>query len=270
MLGATEPLGHALVGAAESLANWWLDRPGEPVETVALRLMNFAWMGFGNLVRGDVWHPRDATRPGARPAGVERPGDSLVFEGRRPDIAYADGALGCRLHKGARVRRALGSTTRGSEVGIRDKVTGRTKQAAGDLAGNTGLKRRGRQEEKKGEAKDDLKREDREAAREEAKAKRERDKAESRAQSAAARERAKAEPAQQKARQSRSRAGQKAGEVENLERKTGGSTTRAAQRSGSGAPTKSELYAEAQRLDVEGRSDMNKAELEKAIAKAKR
>lgn len=76
MLGATEPLGHALVGAAESLANWWLDRPGEPVETVALRLMNFAWMGFGNLVRGDVWHPRAETRPSKAGGREQRSGDS--------------------------------------------------------------------------------------------------------------------------------------------------------------------------------------------------
>ena len=73
-------------------------------------------------------------------------------------------------------------------MGIRDKVTGRVKQAAGDLAGNRKLQRKGRQEERKGDAKDELAREDAEALRQEAKAKRERDKAETRAQSAAARE----------------------------------------------------------------------------------
>ena len=37
-----------------------------------------------------------------------------------------------------------------------DKLTGRTKKAAGDLAGDPGLRREGRQEERKGEAKDEL------------------------------------------------------------------------------------------------------------------
>jgi uncharacterized protein YjbJ (UPF0337 family) len=40
-----------------------------------------------------------------------------------------------------------------------DKITGRTKKAAGDLAGDPGLRREGRQEERKGEAKDELVRE---------------------------------------------------------------------------------------------------------------
>jgi AcrR family transcriptional regulator len=54
---ATDPLAHALVGAAESLARWWLDHPDETQEGVALHLMNFAWMGFGALVRGEWWAP---------------------------------------------------------------------------------------------------------------------------------------------------------------------------------------------------------------------
>jgi uncharacterized protein YjbJ (UPF0337 family) len=41
-------------------------------------------------------------------------------------------------------------------MGIMDKVTGRAKQAAGDLAGDSGLKREGKQEERKGDAKDEL------------------------------------------------------------------------------------------------------------------
>ena len=154
-------------------------------------------------------------------------------------------------------------------MGIRDKVTGRVKQAAGDLAGNRKLQRKGRQEERKGDAKDELAREDAEAARREAKAKRERDKAETRAQSAAARERAKAEPDQRRARESRGKAARKAGEVESLQRKTGeGSAPRSGRGSGAGAPTREQLYAEAQRLGIEGRSSMNKAELERAVNRA--
>ena len=41
-------------------------------------------------------------------------------------------------------------------MGITDKITGRIKQAAGDLADDPELRRQGRQEERKGEAKDEL------------------------------------------------------------------------------------------------------------------
>jgi AcrR family transcriptional regulator len=54
-LAATEPLGLALVGAAESLSRWWQEHPDQPVEAVARLAMNFAWMGFGHLVRGEGW-----------------------------------------------------------------------------------------------------------------------------------------------------------------------------------------------------------------------
>jgi uncharacterized protein YjbJ (UPF0337 family) len=43
-------------------------------------------------------------------------------------------------------------------MGLLDKVTGRAKKAAGDLADDPGLRRKGRQEERKGEAKDELSR----------------------------------------------------------------------------------------------------------------
>ncbi len=56
-VGVTDPLAHALVGAAESLAGWWMDHPDEPTDRVALWLMNFAWTGFGDLVRGEAWTP---------------------------------------------------------------------------------------------------------------------------------------------------------------------------------------------------------------------
>jgi uncharacterized protein YjbJ (UPF0337 family) len=41
-------------------------------------------------------------------------------------------------------------------MGIMDKLTGRAKKAAGDLADNPSLRREGRREERKGEAKDEL------------------------------------------------------------------------------------------------------------------
>ena len=43
-------------------------------------------------------------------------------------------------------------------MGILDKITGRTKKAAGDLTDDPSLRREGRQEERKGEAKDELSR----------------------------------------------------------------------------------------------------------------
>jgi uncharacterized protein YjbJ (UPF0337 family) len=41
-------------------------------------------------------------------------------------------------------------------MGITDKVTGKVKQAAGDLLDDASLHREGRQEQRKGEAKDEL------------------------------------------------------------------------------------------------------------------
>jgi uncharacterized protein YjbJ (UPF0337 family) len=41
-------------------------------------------------------------------------------------------------------------------MGLLDKITGRAKKAAGDLADDPGLRRQGSQEERKGEAKDEL------------------------------------------------------------------------------------------------------------------
>jgi AcrR family transcriptional regulator len=48
---------YALVGAAESLANWLTEHPEESAEATAARLMNLAWVGFRDLLRGDVWRP---------------------------------------------------------------------------------------------------------------------------------------------------------------------------------------------------------------------
>ena len=41
-------------------------------------------------------------------------------------------------------------------MGLMDKITGRAKKAAGDVADDPSLRREGRNEERKGEAKDDL------------------------------------------------------------------------------------------------------------------
>ena len=41
-------------------------------------------------------------------------------------------------------------------MGLLDKITGRAKKAAGDIADDASLRREGRQEERKGEAKEEL------------------------------------------------------------------------------------------------------------------
>lgn len=52
-------LAHALVGAAESLADWAGDgrAGGRSAKEAAATLMNFAWAGLGNLLQGTGWSP---------------------------------------------------------------------------------------------------------------------------------------------------------------------------------------------------------------------
>jgi AcrR family transcriptional regulator len=48
----------AAIGAAETLAKWWIEHPeGADADLLALRLMNFTWMGWGDLLEGDIWLP---------------------------------------------------------------------------------------------------------------------------------------------------------------------------------------------------------------------
>jgi uncharacterized protein YjbJ (UPF0337 family) len=54
------------------------------------------------------------------------------------------------------LRERLGWTNKEAEMGLMDKLTGRTKQAAGDLTDDASLRREGKKEERKGEAKDEL------------------------------------------------------------------------------------------------------------------
>lgn len=53
----TDAVAAALVGAGESLADWWLDHPDETPKAMASRLMNVVWMGLGQLMHGNLWHP---------------------------------------------------------------------------------------------------------------------------------------------------------------------------------------------------------------------
>ena len=48
-------------------------------------------------------------------------------------------------------------------MGLQDKITGRIKQAAGDLTGDTDLRAQGLREERKGQAKEELERANAEA-----------------------------------------------------------------------------------------------------------
>jgi AcrR family transcriptional regulator len=54
-----ELMAYALVGAAESLADWLADHPGADHDTTATRLMNVAWLGAAQLLTGQVWRPAD-------------------------------------------------------------------------------------------------------------------------------------------------------------------------------------------------------------------
>lgn len=53
-----EVTAYALVGAGESLADWLADHPEADPDRTAGRLMNVSWLGAAQLLRGDVWEPR--------------------------------------------------------------------------------------------------------------------------------------------------------------------------------------------------------------------
>jgi len=61
-LPASEVAGiaEALVGAAESLADWANTTPGVSARQAAATLMNFAWAGLANLMDGRPWTPPEA------------------------------------------------------------------------------------------------------------------------------------------------------------------------------------------------------------------
>ena len=58
---------YALVGAAESLADWLADNVDEDPQVTAARMMNFVWLGARDLLRGEIWHASGVQR--------DRPGD---------------------------------------------------------------------------------------------------------------------------------------------------------------------------------------------------
>ena len=52
---AADVLALQLVGAVQSLANWWNDHPTVPRERVHELAMDFAWIGLGRLGEGERW-----------------------------------------------------------------------------------------------------------------------------------------------------------------------------------------------------------------------
>ena len=48
---------YALVGAAESLADWLAGHPDADPDKTAARMMNVAWLGAAQLLAGAVWRP---------------------------------------------------------------------------------------------------------------------------------------------------------------------------------------------------------------------
>jgi AcrR family transcriptional regulator len=48
-------LAQMLVGAVQSLANWWEDHQELPRELIVQMTMDFAWLGLQRLSRGDRW-----------------------------------------------------------------------------------------------------------------------------------------------------------------------------------------------------------------------
>jgi uncharacterized protein YjbJ (UPF0337 family) len=59
-------------------------------------------------------------------------------------------------HSTQGILRVVPEPTREVHMSIFDKISGRAKKAAGDLADDASLRREGRREERKGEAKEDL------------------------------------------------------------------------------------------------------------------
>jgi AcrR family transcriptional regulator len=45
-----------LVGAVQSLANWWADHQEVPRERIVEMTMDFAWLGLQRMGRGERWH----------------------------------------------------------------------------------------------------------------------------------------------------------------------------------------------------------------------
>src|SRR5437868_6743191 len=100
---------------------------------------------------------------------TKRPSPEMLANSLRPLAWRPPAVSGCSVSS-RRHRAAHGSGNRKQEVGsmgITEKITGRVKQAAGDLLGDEGIRRQGVDEERKADAKEELAREEERAARSE-------------------------------------------------------------------------------------------------------
>ena len=158
-----------------------------------------------------------------------------------------------------RVRKATGAG-----VGIVDKATGRVKQTAGDLLNNERLRRQGRQEEVKGDLRDDLAeqrvREEKEKAEAEARARQARDEAADKAQRAFQQAERKVEAEEARVESEERRTDAKASAVETMEKLTDPVELER-------SSTKPQLEKQAQDLGITGYSRTTKRELAEAIVR---
>jgi hypothetical protein len=53
-------LAQMLVGAVQSVANWWADHREVPRDQIVEMVMDFAWLGLDRLSRGERWTPPGA------------------------------------------------------------------------------------------------------------------------------------------------------------------------------------------------------------------
>jgi uncharacterized protein YjbJ (UPF0337 family) len=88
----------------------------------------------------------------------DRPWHRALWAGRRGDPHAKAPDAGLLAISVEDVLAALNRDAAGrpSDMSITDKITGRVKKAAGDLTDDASLRRQGRKEERKGEAKDEL------------------------------------------------------------------------------------------------------------------
>ena len=50
-------IAQMLVGAVQTVANWWADHEDVPRERLVETAMDFAWLGLERLSRGERWPP---------------------------------------------------------------------------------------------------------------------------------------------------------------------------------------------------------------------
>ncbi|CQR62563.1 TetR Family Transcriptional Regulator [Streptomyces leeuwenhoekii] len=81
-------LAEALVGAAESLADWAGGTEGVTARQAAATLMNFAWAGLGDLMAGRPWTPpRDDEHEGEHERDLEYEGEDVGEHEPEPERA---------------------------------------------------------------------------------------------------------------------------------------------------------------------------------------